>query len=58
MTFFSFYGQPSCTPGRAAMQTGLIRNRSGMTTVAFRGQGGGLPKGEWTVASLLETAGY
>ena len=22
MTFYSFYGQPSCTPGRAAMQTG------------------------------------
>jgi hypothetical protein len=25
MTFFSFYAQPSCTPGRAAMQTGRIR---------------------------------
>ncbi|HEX2932015.1 MAG TPA: sulfatase-like hydrolase/transferase, partial [Candidatus Binatia bacterium] len=22
MTFFSFYAQPSCTPGRAAVQTG------------------------------------
>lgn len=39
MTFFSFYAQPSCTPGRAAMQTGRIPNRSGMTTVAFQGQG-------------------
>jgi Sulfatase len=46
MTFFSFYAQPSCTPGRAAMQTGRIPNRSGMTTVAFQGQGGGLPKEE------------
>ena len=43
MTFFSFYAQPSCTPGRAAVQTGRIPNRSGMTTVAFQGQGGGLP---------------
>lgn len=58
MTFFSFYAQPSCTPGRAAVQTGRIPNRSGMTTVAFQGQGGGLPKGEWTLASVLKTAGY
>ena len=58
MTFFSFYAQPSCTPGRAAMQTGRIPNRSGMTTVAFQGEGGGLPKAEWTLASVLKTAGY
>ena len=49
MMFFSFYAQPSCTPGRAAMQTGRIPNRSGMTTVAFQGQGGGLPAAEWTL---------
>jgi len=58
MTFFSFYGQPSCTPGRAAIQTGRIPNRSGMTTVAFQGQGGGLPEAEWTLASVLKKAGY
>jgi arylsulfatase len=58
LTFFSFYAQPSCTPGRAAVQTGRIPNRSGMTTVTFQGQPGGLPAAEWTLASVLKTAGY
>jgi len=58
MTFFTFYAQPSCTPGRAAVQTGRIPNRSGMTTVAFQGQGGGLPAAEWTLASVLKQGGY
>ena len=58
MVFTNFYGQPSCTPGRAAIQTGRIPNRSGMTTVAFQGQGGGLPAAEWTLGSVLKKAGY
>jgi arylsulfatase len=29
-----------------------------MTTVAFQGQGGGLPAAEWTLASVLKQAGY
>jgi arylsulfatase len=58
MTFFSFYAQPSCTPGRAAIQTGRVPNRSGMTTVAFQGEGGGLPAAEWTLGSVLKQAGY
>jgi hypothetical protein len=42
MPFLSFYAQPSSTPDRAAMQNGRIPNCSGMTAVAFRGQGSGL----------------
>src|SRR5215510_1075986 len=29
-----------------------------MTTVTFQGQPGGLPAAEWTLASVLKTAGY
>jgi arylsulfatase len=29
-----------------------------MTTVAFQGQGGGLPKAEWTLGSVMKNAGY
>jgi arylsulfatase A-like enzyme len=45
MGFTNFYGQLSCTPGRAAIQTGRIPNRSGMTTVAFQGAWIGAAKG-------------
>jgi len=58
LQFWSFYGQPSCTPGRAAAQTGRIPNRSGMTTVSGQGQGGGMSHDEWTLASVLKTADY
>jgi arylsulfatase len=58
LQFWSFYGQPSCTPGRVAAQTGRIPNRSGLTTVSGQGQGGGLPAAEWTIASVLKTGGY
>lgn len=58
LQFMSFYGQPSCTPGRAAALTGRLPIRSGMTTVAFPGDGGGLPAPEWTLASVLKKADY
>ena len=58
LQFWSFYGQPSCTPGRVAAQTGRNPNRSGMTSVSGQGQGGGLPAAEWTLASVLKTGDY
>jgi arylsulfatase A-like enzyme len=58
LTMFSFYAQPSCTPGRAAIQSGRVPKRSGMSTVAFQGPGGGLPAAEWTLGSVLQKGGY
>ena len=58
LQFMSFYGQPSCTPGRAAAMTGRLPIRSGMTTVTLPGQPGGLVAAEWTLASVLKETGY
>jgi arylsulfatase A-like enzyme len=43
---------------RAAPITGPYPNRSGLTTVSGRDQGGGLPPAEWTLASVLKLANY
>ena len=50
MTFFSFYAQPSCTPGRAAMQTGRIpepqrHDHRGLPGPGRRPAGGGMDAG-------------
>ena len=47
MTFFSFYAQPSCTPGRAAMQTGAHpepqrHDHGGLSGPGRRPAGGGM----------------
>jgi len=52
------YTEPSCTPTRAAFQTGRLAVRSGMYTVSFPYEYGGMSEGETTIAEVLSDAGY
>jgi arylsulfatase A-like enzyme len=60
--FQQFYAADTlCTPARAALLTGRLPVRSGMTggrRVLFQDDSGGLPKDELTIAEMLLTIGY
>src|SRR5688572_26584143 len=63
MKFTSFYSAaPVCTPSRAALLTGRLPVRSGMTSdtrrVLFPDSAGGLPESEVTLAEVLKEKGY
>jgi arylsulfatase len=58
ITFTRMYTEPSCTPTRAAALTGRLAVRSGMHTVSFPPEGGGLPGEEVTIAEVLSQEGY
>jgi len=53
----SVYAQPTCSPTRAALMTGRLPVRSGVTRPPLFGEKGGLD-GESTAAELLRRAGY
>jgi arylsulfatase len=56
--FTDWYGQQSCTAGRAAFLTGQSPIRTGLTKVGLPGSPLGLQKEDVTVAELLKAQGY
>jgi arylsulfatase len=58
MLFTDWYGQQSCTAGRAAFITGQAPIRTGLTKVGLPGAAQGLQKEDPTIAELLKPLGY
>ena len=56
--FTDWYGQQSCTAGRAAFITGQSPIRTGLTKVGLPGAPEGLKKEDATIAELLKAQGY
>jgi len=56
--FTDWYGQQSCTAGRAAFITGQSPIRTGLTKVGLPGAKEGLQKEDPTLADLLKPLGY
>jgi arylsulfatase len=52
------YTEPSCTPTRAAFMTGRHAVRSGMYTVSFPYEYGGMSEKETTIGEVMSAAGY
>ena len=58
VSFTDYYGQQSCTAGRAAFITGQNPLRTGLTKVGFPGAKLGLSEKDPTIADMLRTLGY
>jgi arylsulfatase A-like enzyme len=56
--FLAWYGQQSCTAGRAAFITGQSPIRTGLTKVGLPGADVGLRPQDPTVAEILKPLGY
>jgi arylsulfatase len=58
IAFTDYYGQQSCTAGRAAFISGSVPVRSGMTKVGMPGAKEGWQKSDVTMATILKSLGY
>jgi len=58
MRFVNYYGQASCTAGRASFITGRIPIRTSLSAVLAPGDPNGLTKQTPTIAEYLKQAGY
>ena len=56
--FTSWYGQASCTAGRASFMTGRIPIRSALSVVVVPGDPNGLQKSTPTIAEFFQKNGY
>ena len=56
--FTDWYGQQSCTAGRAAFITGQSPIRTGLTKVGLPGAPEGMKREDPTIATLLKAQGY
>ncbi|MCU0305404.1 MAG: arylsulfatase [Thermoanaerobaculales bacterium] len=56
--FTDWYGQQSCTAGRAAFVTGQSPIRTGLTKVGLPGAPEGMQEEDPTIATLLKAQGY
>ncbi|MCF8068700.1 MAG: arylsulfatase [Desulfobacterales bacterium] len=58
VSFTDYYGQQSCTAGRAAFLNGSVPVRTGMTKVGMPGAEQGWQKTDVTFATVLKALGY
>jgi len=58
LSFTDYYGQQSCTAGRAAFLGGNVPVRTGMTKVGLPGAKEGWQKSDVTVATVMKSLGY
>ncbi len=58
ISFTDYYGQQSCTAGRAAFIGGNVPVRTGMTKVGLPGAKEGWQKTDVTMATVLKSQGY